>query len=222
MQWIVLVSLAGCRESAPLVGPGPGVQLSMHMSAGDRFVFSKTYLDQYGYPIAGSEVDERWLVEATAIDVLGDTGVTVIEDSLGLTRVDTLYFRFTGNGEVYEWGFLSRTVADIGGGLIPRRWDLLARSQVAAGPSWAVGADDSAGVDTVYAGYASQPDYFSGSINGVSTVFTADRIDLTSQIIVCTLWLTDSPSCVAGISASSALAANGFASYITSMIVARQ
>ena len=217
-----LAGLTGCREAAPLAGPGTAIQLSMHMTFGDRFVFTRTYLDQYGYPIPGSDVVEHWTVIATEAAAYGDTGVTVIVDSIGVARTDTLSFRFTSSGDVYGWGFLARTVADIGGGSVPRRWDLLARSPVAAGVSWAVGVDDPAGSDTVYASYASQPDYFSGSINGVPTVFTANHIDITSQAIVCTLWLTDSPSCIAGISATSALAANGFASTITSMTVAGQ
>ena len=220
--FIALSLMSGCRESTPVTGPGPEIRLSMRMTAGDTYIFSRWDLDQYGYPITSTEVQESWRVLQTGVAAHGDTGVTIVADSTGSGRTDTLFFRFTTGGDVYGWGFLARVSADMGAGVIPEEWDLLVHSGVGPGTSWASGVDDSAGTDTVYASFESQSDYFSGTVNGMSTVFQAYPVDLTGQRIVCTMWVSDSPTCFAGMREESTLAGNGFASYVTAMTVARR
>lgn len=219
---IMLALIAGCRESAPVTGPGSEIRLSLHMTTGDTFIFSRWDLDQYGYPVTGTDVQERWTVLQTGTTAHGDTGVTVVLDSTGRGILDTMYFRFTAAGDIYGWGFLSRIVSDMGAGLIPQRWDLLAHSGVVPGAVWVAGVSDSVGGDTVFGSFESQQDYFSGSVNGSSTVFSAYPIDFNSQRVLCTVWVSDSPSCFAGLREESTFAGNGFASYITSVTAARR
>jgi hypothetical protein len=208
---------AGCRQATPVTGPSQEIRLSLRMTEGESFVYSRWDLDEFGYPVAGTQAQHHWTVAKTGAVVQADTGITVVIESVGSQSVDTLLFRFAPGGNVYEFGFFSRISLQMGAGTIAPQWDLLAVSGLAPGQSWVAGVSDSAGADTVWGTFNSQIDYFSAVVNDTSTVFSAYQVDLNSQRVVCSNWLTDSPPCFAGNRVESTFAGNGFASYIDSV-----
>ena len=227
-KWLALVvlgaclpGLTGCREDPPVAAPIQQPQLYLHVNAGDSFSYVRWSLDQYGYIMENSAVPERWRVLQTGVPMLGDTDVVVVVDTIGTGSPETLLFRFTAAGEVYQYGFLSRVIREMGGGNISPQWDVLARSGQSVGSSWVAGVSDSVGTDTVYGQFTGDSKYFSVRLNGTSTVFTVYHVVLYSQRVQYDLWLTDSPSCMTTFQEGSTAAGNGFVASLTSMTAVR-
>jgi hypothetical protein len=212
--------IAGCRENETVTGPAARNSIVLNFSAGDTFVYERWMLDEFGYRTGSVKRQESWRILQTGIIARGETGVTVVIDSLGAQRSDTLLVRSTTSGDTYEFGFLARLVNQVGGRTIVPRWDLLLRSGPGSPSAWAAGVADSIAEDTVYAQRVDAPDYFVAQLNGRSTVFPAYRVELNGASLQFVLWVTDAPSCFAGFRAESTSLGNGFEVYLDTAFVA--
>jgi len=209
------VLAAGCREDTPIAGPDGGIQLHLVMNVGDEYRFDRWLLDQYGYVITSSKTVERWRVYQKGATVFGDTGLTLLDDSVTGIGSGTVYMKVTEAGALYQFGFLDRVVRQMGIGKAPPQWDQLLPGTLQSGEVWVVGVADSAARDTVYGSFNSVPEYFSAVINGVQSVVSAYRIDLTGQRVQYTFWVTDTPTCITAFQEESNEFGPGFEAFLT-------
>jgi len=214
--------LAGCRQDAPVAGPGESVQLRLRMSFGDQYRFDRWPLDQYGDPLSSGKLEELWRVTQTGMAFQGQTGVTILTDSGVGDPPATLYLQFTPSGALYQYGFLDRLLRQMGAGKTTPHWDQLLPSELQSGTSWVVGVADTAMEDTVYGSFTIVPEYFSARLNGVSNVFPAYRIDLQSAQIQYTFWVTDSPTCIPAFHEESTGFGGGFEAFLSSAVISGQ
>lgn len=218
--WICVGTLTGCRESGGVTAPGAETRIVLNFTAGDSFVYDRWALDEFGYQITASKRQEYWRVLQTGITTQGETGVTVVIDSLDAQHVDTLLIRSIADGDIYQFGFLARLVNQVGGRTIMPQWDLLLRSGQTSLTTWAVGVADSIAADTVYAQSVAAPDYFSVQLNGRSNVFPAYRVELNGMSLQLAFWVTGAPSCFPGFREESTLLGDGFEAHLSSAVVA--
>jgi hypothetical protein len=217
---ICVVTLTGCRENAGVTAPDSETRIVLDFTAGDTFVYDRWALDEFGYQITASKRQEYWRVLHTGINTRGETGVTVVIDSVDVQHVDTLLIRSNADGDICQFGFLARLVNQMGGRTIVPQWDLLLRSGRTSPTTWAVGVADSIAADTVYAQGVAAPDYFSVQLNGRSNVFPAYRVELNGMSLQLAFWVTGAPSCFPGFREESTVLGNGFETYLSSAVVA--
>jgi hypothetical protein len=217
---ILVGMIAGCREDETVTGPAAENSVVLNFTTGDFFVYERWALDEFGYRTGSVQGQESWRILQTGITAQGETGVTVVIDSVGALRFDTLLVRSTTSGDTYQFGFLARLVNQVSGRTIVPRWDLLLRSGPGSPSAWVVGVGDSTAGDTVYAQRVDAPDYFVVQLNGRSNVFPAYRVELNGVSLQFVLWVADAPSCFAGFRAESTSLGNGFEVYLDSAYVA--
>jgi hypothetical protein len=192
---LLLLPLWGCRDISSLEGTTSERMVQFH--TGDRFLYNVWPTDAWGFVLDSLSSHHTWDVLTTAGQLAGYSDVVVLRDSIfflriGSTELDTLFLRAESNGTVMEYGFLARLVAQREGRVIPPSWDTLVDFR---SPAWSVGALDSTGTNLVGAAFGNQPDYFSVTIDGVSTVFPADRAEMSGNAFDAFLWVSDSPPC---------------------------
>ncbi len=138
--------------------------------------------------------------------ILGWTRVAIIVDSTFLgnsqfVRADSLYFRFTDEGDVYQYGFLKSLIAERETLNFAPRWDRIAAFSQTLGESWRImRIDTSMGArsnQTVYGTISSTREYVGVTINGVQRAVLSYRIEITKPRLDYKFWLVDSPTAVA-------------------------
>ena len=173
---LFLLILPACRESAvDAFAPVPIATPVIRLSPGDTLTFDTWSLNEFGDRVPGTQASLMWRVVDTGSVAAGQPNVTVIiaQAAPGSPPIgrDTLLFRFGADGDVYQYGFLYRSVLRRQHRTIPQAWDRIGAFSLSSGSVWTVGAQDSAGTDLVQGRILDDQSYFSASINGVQTLF---------------------------------------------------
>lgn len=194
--WGILL-IAGCRDTQ---GPGTGSTgepFNFRLARGTTFTLTRWQLDRYGYRIMNSSMQRYWTVVDDSVWARGRSGVTVVLDSVAEMPVDTLFLRCTASGDIYQYGFLSGVTERLLGRTIPPHWDLVASFSQGMQSSWTVGTGDSLGTQTVTGQTSGSEMLFQVRVNGVSMMFPAYRVEILTDEIVCTYWISEAPSAFA-------------------------
>lgn len=191
----LLLSFIGCRDTQ---GPDEFLPArTLQFTPGDRFIYDGWVTDRYGAPLTSLKSQHVWDVLSTSSQHAGFNDVVVIRDSIsftstGFTQIDTVFLRASTDGEIFRYGFLAELLARRQQLQMPKSWDRIAWFGALG---WAVGSLDSAGQLPLTAQFGQQKDYFEVSLNGISTVFAADRVEMSGETLDYFLWLCDTPSC---------------------------
>lgn len=191
----LLLSFIGCRDTQ-----SPEASLltrTLQFRPGDRFIYDGWVTDRYGVPLNSFKSQHIWDVLSTSSQRSGFNDVVVIRDSIsslstGSTLIDTVFLRAGTNGEIFRYGFLAELLARREGLQVPKSWDRIAWFGTLG---WTVGSLDSAGQLPLTAQFGQQKDYFEVKLNGISTVFPADRVEMSGETLDYFLWLSDAPAC---------------------------
>lgn len=179
----MLCAASGCRDttvdSASGVPSGPPV---VTFSPGDTLIFDAWALNGFGDRIPSSQTSVLWRVVDTGGTAAGRTRITTIIEQAGPgappIRRDTLLFQFRADGDIWQYGFLARSVLVRENRTIPYAWDRIAAFSLGAGGIWIVGTQDSAGTDAVQGRVLDDRSFFSVSVNGVETLFRGYSVTL--------------------------------------------
>jgi hypothetical protein len=174
--FVMVVGATGCRDttvdSSATVPGGPPV---VTFVPGDTLIFDSWALNGFGDRIAASQTSVLWRVVDTGGTAAGKTRITTIIEQAGPgappIRPDTLMFQFRSDGDIYQYGFLARSVRIRENRIIPFAWDRIAAFSLPAGGTWIVGAQDTGGTDLVQGRVLDDRSFFSVSVNGVETLF---------------------------------------------------
>jgi hypothetical protein len=186
-----------CRDAGIPPAASPAAPIALRFSTGERFVYSAWRIDRYGYVDPSSLTSTVRRVAATGVSAFGrDDAVAMVDssttDSLG--RLDTLFYRFGADGDVYQYGFVSAIMASNGDSTAPRRWDRIAAFSLGAGSSWIVQQADSAGATELTGSIGDLQSYFEVDVNGVQTLVAAYRVGVSGvDGEVASVWVSDSP-----------------------------
>jgi hypothetical protein len=144
------------------------------------------------------------MVTTTNVPLHGASDVAVVVDSLegsiAGTRRDTLLFRVSADGDLYEWGYLAGALKRWEARTIPPAWDRIAAFSLGSSTPWVVGTADSTGEVQVIGNIVTDPDFFQVNVNNVSTVYSAYRVDISGDDLEISLWLADNPFSIPQIS----------------------
>jgi len=204
LWWLVAVVVGvwgGCRNGDSLTSTTPAIPFHMQFVAGDTFTYDFWMLDGYGYPVLSGQGRRIWHVTGVGGTFDGTAGVTTVVDSVitdSVRQADTLYFQFSGNGDVFQRGLLAGLIKRREGREIPARWECIAAFSQGSRSSWTVGYVDSAGTQPVYGQITGNQKFFLVSVNGVQTVLTVHEVEISGPNLQFTILLTDSPSAIAG------------------------
>jgi hypothetical protein len=204
---LVLASaLMSCREKLPLNGDDSSSQRTvMLFSPGDYFVYDNWKLDGSGRKIGNSYFRNTWTVADTGRTLLGSTRVTIIIDSTFSTaghfqRLDTVYIRVAENGDLFQYGFLYRLIAERESLNIFPSWDRIAAFSVPRGQSWVIARiDTSRGegrIVNIVGRIVPAQEYVGLIVNGQQRAVLSHRINISKPKLDYTFWVTDSPSAV--------------------------
>lgn len=199
-------ALMSCREKLPTNGgDSPSQRAAILFSPGDYFVYDNWTLDGSGRKIGSSYFRNTWTVTDTGRTLLGSTRVTTIIDSTFNTagffrRLDTLHIRIAENGDLFQYGFLHRLIAERESLSIFPSWDRIAAFSVPRGQPWVMARiDTSRGegriVDVVGRIIPAQ-EYVGLIVNGQQRAVLAHRINITKPKLDYTFWITDSPTAI--------------------------
>lgn len=195
-----------CREKLPFGVSDSTVRLTFRFVPADYFSFDNWKIDIYGNRIQSSYFRNSWTVGDTGKSILGWTRVAIVVDSTfqgssQFVRRDSLYFRFTDEGDVYQYGFLKSLIAERETLNFAPRWDRIAAFSQALGESWQImRIDTSMGArtnQTVYGTIIPTREYVGVTINGVQRAVLSYRIEITKPRLDYKFWLVDSPTAVA-------------------------
>lgn len=207
MVWVatlpfLLMLLAGCREqpSSPQVAEPVNLQFMFPLNSYYSF-------DNWKLRASGSRIPEsKFRTSLTVIDtgavVLGFPDVAIVVDSTFASDVrgaDSLvqtmyrYFRTAPNGDVFEFGFISRLYEERDTIEVNPKWDKLLSPSTEATTFWTVGTNDSSTVGTVYARFLPGLETVRDSINGVSLGVLAYHVEFTGRNLTLGLWAGGSP-----------------------------
>jgi hypothetical protein len=186
--------IAGCRDTQGPDTGSSGEPFNFRLARGTTFTLTRWQLDGYGYRIMNSDVQRYWTVVDDSVWAKGWNGVTVVLDSVAGVPGDTLLFCCTASGDIYQYGFLSGVTERLLGRTIPSHWDLLASFSRGMQSSWTVGTGDSLGTQTVTGQTTGSDMLFEIRVNGVSTMFPAYRVEILTDEIACTYWISEAPS----------------------------
>ncbi len=203
---LTCAAFLSCREKLPFGVSDSTVRLTFRFVPADYFSFDNWKIDIYGNKIQSSYFRNSWTVADTGRSVLGWTRVAIIVDSTfqgssQFVRRDSLYFRFTDEGDVYQYGFLKSLIAERESLNFAPRWDRIAAFSQTLGNSWEImRIDTSMGGrknQTVYGTISSAREYVGVTINGVQRAVLSYRIEITKPKLDYKFWLVDSPTAVA-------------------------
>jgi hypothetical protein len=180
----------GCREESS--GPPENVPPRIAFPLNALYRFDVWQLDEYGGRIQGSERGRRWTVLSTDASTLGYDDVTLVGDS-GSEGPRTVSFRFTQDGDIYQYGYLADLVQRLEGRTIAPRWDLIAAFSKGWGSSWTAGILDSAGSELMTGSSSDEVLYFTVTVNGLSTIAAAYPVVLSSRSMESVLWVSENP-----------------------------
>lgn len=199
----LLFSLSGCRELIPPSAQPVPMNLQFKLPLNGYYSFENQEFDYYGFPVPSSEFRDSWMIVDTNAISLGHPGVTVAidsifkRDSLGsdsLARTEYRYFR-SENGDVFEYGFIARLLAQRDSITIAPEWDRVFSSSGGANALWTVETNDSL-PEGVYGSFYSSREVIGTTINGVQTGVLAYHVEITGPDLDIHLWISDSPSCI--------------------------
>ncbi len=215
LLFVFLWQAEGCRDN----GAGPSSQSPQTVSelvfaAGDSLVFDTWGLDPYNSAVPASRTGTLWKVYAVGNAFAGAGNVTSIarypDPVTSPAKSDTLQFRFLPSGDIEQYGFIAGVVARREGVQLVPAWDRIAAFSLPTNGTWAVGAADSGGTDSLRGTVLGDQGYFIASLNGVRTVFHGYGVSLSSLDIDYTIVVSDVPPAVLFIQELSTPLANGF------------
>ena len=198
LPFIFALFLPACREQTPIAGPIQPIAIAMKFSPGDTFTYTSWTLDQFDYPIPDSTHQERWRVMATGQTYRGLAGVVTILDSIGTGRYDTLHYAFSPAGDILQFGFVSALLGRVEGRFLTPQWDTIAAFSLGTNSFWPITGGDSTSDEKLFGSITGETEFFSVSVNGVTTVYPAYRVELTKSDIDIIFWATDSPTSFPG------------------------
>jgi hypothetical protein len=166
----------------------------VRLETGTHYRYTVWSIDRLGDRILSSERVRTWTVQAENVSVHGFDDVTLVIDSTEGEPSDTLYFRFLASDDIYQHGFVSRWIARSEGRAISPQWDLLAAFSLGQVGTWTVGVADSAGSTTVRGETRGEELLFEVFVNGTLTAVPSYRVDLETNILLASIWISDSPS----------------------------
>ena len=172
-----------CREKLPVGVSDSSVRLTLRFLPADYFSFDNWKLDIYGLKIQNSYFRNSWTVADTGRSLLGWTRVAIIIDStfqgsIQFVRRDSLFFRFTDEGDVYQYGFLKSLIAERESLNFAPRWDRIAAFSQTLGNSWEImRIDTSIGVTENQTG----PDYLKAFWNVVNWAAVANNYEAVKK-----------------------------------------
>lgn len=188
-----------CREGAEPAGSGTPVSLQLKFTPGDTFLYDAWVIDEYGYQLPSTRTRALWRVMNVHTAFSGFSWVATILDSASILRdsaavLDTVSLAVGQDGDVYRYGFLARMARIRNTPPASRVWDRIAALSIGSGTSWLVGYLDAAGKEPVYGRIAGAPEMFSVRVNGVQTVYSGIRVDLSGPTFNYSYWLSDAPT----------------------------
>jgi hypothetical protein len=193
-----MLTIVSCREevTGPLAGQ-PATPV-LRLTVGDSLLFDTWQLGVYGDKIPSSYAQILWCVTSVSDSFGGRTGVTtMIADTLGrppTPAADTLRFQFSTNGDIFEFGYLTRIRQRHQWPAVPPTWDRIAALSLQVGDVWDVGTVDSLGEDLVEGFVDARGQYFVARVNGVATVFPGYVTTLAASNFSCGFSFADAPS----------------------------
>jgi hypothetical protein len=197
-------AIALCLFAAPLSGcrntespEESSLTTTPVFKAGDRLIFDGWTTNLYGYTLDTSKARHTWDVLTVTASAGGFNDVIMVREEIlhlktSATAVDTFLLRVTSEGLLLRYGFLAELVKQRESRVIPERWDTLA---VLNASVWTVGPLDSAGRTSVTASAPPQDDYFNVEVDGLSSIFSARRVEMESDQLEYALWVSASPPC---------------------------
>lgn len=215
-----------CREKLPVGVSDSTVRLTFRFVPADYFSFDNWKIDIYGNKIQSSYFRNSWNVADTGKSILGWTRVSIVIDSTfqggsQFVRRDSLYFRFTDEGDVYQYGFLKSLIAERETLNLAPRWDRIAAFSRTLGELWEImRIDTSMGArtnQTVYGTIIPTREYVGVTINGVQRAVLSYRIEITKPRLDYKFWLVDSPTAVAKVIDDSEALSNSTFRQLTTM-----
>jgi hypothetical protein len=182
---------AGCREDA--MGPAENLPPRISFPPNALYRFTTWQVDEYGGKIQGSERSRRWVVLSTGAETLGYSDVTLVGDSSehGATM---LAFRFTPQGDIYQYGYLADLVQRLEGRTIAPRWDLIVTYSKGWSGAWTVGILDSGGTEKMTGSSSDEELFFTATVNGASTIVAGYPVVLSSRSMEAVLWVSENPA----------------------------
>jgi hypothetical protein len=195
----LLSLLPACREGAGPAGSGAPVTLQLKFTPGDTFLYDVWVIDEYGYLLHSTRSRALWRVMNVNYAINGFSSVITILDSASILRdsaavLDTVSLAVGQNGDVYRYGFLAR-MARIKKKPQPLRlWDRIGAFSIEAGTSWLVGYLDQEEKEPVFGRVSGVPELFAARVNGVQTVYSGIRVDLSGPTFNYSYWLSDVPT----------------------------
>jgi hypothetical protein len=120
------------------------------------------------------------------------TDVTLVEDSSG-ERAATLAFRFTPDGDIYQYGYLADLVERFEGRTIAPQWDRVAAYSNGWSSSWTVGVVDSAAGESMQGSSSLEELFFTVTVDGTPTIVAGYPIVLSSRYLESVFWVSDDP-----------------------------
>ncbi|MEK9139041.1 MAG: hypothetical protein AAB393_18130 [Bacteroidota bacterium] len=202
LPFLFSVLASGCREQIPTGPPATPVSLQFMLHLNDYYSFDNWKLDPDGFRIPSSRFRTSWRVLDTGAVAIGYPGVAIVIDSTfardasgrdSLVGTSYRYFRTTSNGDVFEFGFVSKLLATRDTLVVDPRWDKLLSPSVMPNSLWIVESGDST-VGTVYARFLTARELVGTTVNGVASGVLAYHVEITGLNLTLSLWVSDSPS----------------------------
>ena len=219
-----LLVVAGCRDESAPVTVQPPIPFHMQFTVGSTFLYQVRLVDPSGFFIQDSTEEHHWNVVAVGRQTRGRTGITVVADSVtgagqGSARLDTLFFQFNDNGDVFAYGFLSSIVRRSSGAVLPPQWDRIAVFALGTDASWTAGVIDPP-ADSAYGLLTTGQDLVSVVVDGANRIFPAYHIQISGGDLLIDLWAADAPSAFSGVDVAPGESSNGMIQELLSAHIA--
>lgn len=194
--------LCGCREPSPTVSTPEPVLLQFVLPLYSYYSYDNWIIDRFGHRILSSRYRTSWKVVDTSAAALGFQGVVTVIDSTfsttvnetdSLIQTDSNYFRISSNGDVFEYGFIARLLAQRDSVVVTPTWDKLLSPSVEQNASWIVETGDSVTGGEFRAVFLPSLELVDDSINGVAMGVLAYHVEIAGANLALGLWVGGSP-----------------------------
>lgn len=199
-----IVLCSACREELPLAGSNPPAKPTITFTPGDYFSFDNWLLDYYGVRIPSSYYRNSWTVTDTGAALRGAVNVTVLIDSTfdstgQLARLDSLFLRVDEHGDLYQYGFLHRLIAERESLTFAPQWDRIAAFSQPREQAWVIASIDTgmgAPMNQSVVGRIRSSQEYLGpvTVDGEQRVILCYRIEISKPNFDFIFWLSDTPT----------------------------
>jgi hypothetical protein len=187
-----------CRQGGDSPVTPEAIPFTFNLATGNSYAYDALLINEFGYYLPSTQTRAVQRVTATGGTLDGFDGVATMLDSTVLLRdttaiVQSFSLAQSASGDLYRYGFVAE-LARITRRTVPgRQWDRIAAFSVGLGTSWMVGYLDDARKEPVYGSFEGSRETYVASVNGVQTLLSCYRVNITGQGLAYIFWVTDSP-----------------------------